>query len=203
MPATETFTGTAADLPDPPWTGHVDYYTIQRDGTGQGRPYMTDECVAFYTGIGFSDDQYSQVKIKAAGNNLSPCVRGNTDATGTCYWVNISALGRLVFGWYDGGFWNELDAQTGLTALSVDDVIKLEVSGWTLTCKVNGTQRGNSYTDTEQYVASGSPGLDVWGDSRFDDWEGGDLVADEQGPDLNINISPETSWTPGVRIYTP
>ncbi len=71
-----------------------------------------------------------------------------------------------------------VELRTGSLAFSVDDVLTLEASGTTLTCKKNGT---SFWTQTDSNIASGNPGVaDISANAldftAGDDWEGGDLV---------------------------
>lgn len=189
---TEDFAGAAGDLPDPPWTKHADFDHLQRDGSGRCRVTSGTESAAGYSGGTFNADQYSQFKIVGSYLEVSVCVRMTFGVDGTWYDAGMSGT-TLTFGRYTGAGWSSMNAQSGLTALSQNDVIRLEVSGWTLKFFVNGVQRGTDYVDTNHYVASGVPGIDMWTDSSLvDDWAGGSLVAGSQFTknDLAGGISP-------------
>lgn len=63
--------------------------------------------------------------------------------------------------------------QNYAVAASVDDVIRIEVSGSTIKAFYDGVQQGTDQSDSS--LASGSPGLASFATATMDDWVGNDL----------------------------
>jgi hypothetical protein len=121
--------------------------------------------------LGIGNDQYAQAKITgwgSAGFATPPAsfpgisVRGNiTDQS--CYLLGCEAFddGDTVF--YNFISLNKLNAAGGLIAISSyagvgtnGDIVRLEVSGTTLTVKLNGATLG---TATDATISTGQPGI--------------------------------------------
>jgi hypothetical protein len=132
-----------------------------------------------YTGVSFPADQYSQAVIGVALPGGGPTVRA--DSSGNFYLFTIDSPGvsaTALMLKYTGSF-STLDTRS--CSAVVGDVIRLEVSGTTLTGKVNGTVVS---TVTDTAIASGNPGLHIYFFNpalSLDDWEGGDLAAAPTG----------------------
>ena len=124
----------------------------------------------------FTDDQYAQITLSklVTLSSIGVCVRANTSGTGYMLVAasNEYYLIKLV------SFSYVLMRAAGRT-FNVNDILRLEVSGTTLTCKQNGTA---FWTATDSAITSGNPGVADQSEnasdfSAGDDWEGGDLVA--------------------------
>ncbi|HKR09473.1 MAG TPA: Ig-like domain-containing protein [Gemmatimonadaceae bacterium] len=73
-------------------------------------------------------------------------------------------------------------------AFATGDVIKISVTGSTITCYKNGVAIG-SVVDSD--LKTGSPGVGVYGNSvRVDDWEGASLVQAAPAPVAAVAVSP-------------
>jgi len=123
----------------------------------------------------FADNQYAQIKLAkfASNSHVGVCVRANT--SGTCYLLVASSSGYFLSRRIN---FNYVELRAGSLAFSVNDVLTLEASGTTLTCKKNGT---SFWTQTDSNIASGNPGVaDISSNAldftAGDDWEGGDLA---------------------------
>ena len=124
----------------------------------------------------FTDNQYAQIKLVkfASSSRIGVCVRANTSGTG--YLLVASNSEYFLISLVSYSF--TLLRSAGL-AFSVNDILSLEVSGTTLTCKKNGT---SFWTATDSNIASGNPGVadlsaNALDFTAGDDWDGGDLVA--------------------------
>lgn len=137
--------------------------------------------VSYWSANVFSNDQYAEATI-AAATAVYPGVVVRFSNTGggqgygffvdpgtSSYFVQRFAAGIYV-----------ADVFSGSASFTVGDVIRLEVSGTTLTAKKNGVTV-NSGPDPN--VASGSPGVGTFANGipdpaqrSVDDFEGGDLV---------------------------
>jgi hypothetical protein len=124
----------------------------------------------------FTDNQYAQIKLTKTSVSQSYIGVGVRASSGNGYFLYVSGttyvLGKVIsFGY------NEIRV-AGRT-FNVNDILLLEVSGTTLTCKQNGTA---FWTATDTAHASGNPavtgnGFNATDFNAGDDWEGGDLVA--------------------------
>lgn len=137
---------------------------------------------AFYNGVTWPNDQYSQAKIagglsanthytyvlvRAAGtggssNAYEIFTDGSSGATHT-------EICTLTSG-------TESTLQSVATTFTTNDVMRLEAEGTTLRAYKNGAQVGTDQTDAT--YASGSAGLGVYqSTATMDDWEGGSLTS--------------------------
>jgi hypothetical protein len=132
---------------------------------------------AYYTGT-FSNNQYSEATIIQFGSvsnqHMGVVVRASG---GNAYGFNHDNAGWLVQRTQSYGIPVELDA--GSRSPSANDVLRLEVSGTTLTAKINGVTVS---TVTDSAIASGSPGIGGIGGAAsgtytlLDSWTGADLT---------------------------
>ena len=129
---------------------------------------------ARYAGT-FSNDQYSQIKLTklAASSYIGCTVRANT--AGNNYLFVVS--GSIYYLWKTVNYSPTLLRSAGRT-FSLNDVVRLEISGNTLTLKQNGTA---FYTTTDNSLITGNPGVCAISEpaatdfAAGDDWEGDNL----------------------------
>ncbi len=124
----------------------------------------------------FAADQYAQVTAYVSGSgsgSIGPAVRQTGTGAYGCLATNSTGPVSLIR--LDSG---ALGATLGTYSYTVatGDVIKLDVAGSSLTCKVNGTSR---ITATDTTYSSGSAGVASFGRSYLlaDAWAGGDASA--------------------------
>lgn len=133
-----------------------------------------------YTAGSFSDDQYSQCKMLVA-EQTGPTVRGSTSAAqGYTFWPR-SGGGVTLTEWTSGPTKTEIAYDAGVS-LSANDILRIEISGSNITCKVNGS---TVLTHSDSTTASGRPGIGgSYSESTasLDDWEGGDLSTQSNAP---------------------
>lgn len=134
-------------------------------GSNESCAYRNDET--------FNNDQYSQLVLVAvsAGAYIGPAVR-SAGGAGYYTWY-ASGSDRYLAKVTSGGTFTAIysDATDG----AVSDLYRLEVSGTSLTAKVNG---GTVTTQTDATYASGSGGIGGYGQAssmRGDDFEAGNL----------------------------
>jgi hypothetical protein len=112
---------------------------------------------ASYTGIGFTQAQYAQVKFvnapkSGSTNNTGPCVGLDTLSRGYCYSGDAGAIIN----------WDYTQGSTVTSSCpvpSAGDTIRLSAQGTTLTCEDVTT--GVSASATVQYAPVGNPGMIV------------------------------------------
>lgn len=177
LPATDNFDDLGNNDPlDANWT------VVNGDGGGQAFAKVfggsgirafnaASVSAAYWDADVFDDDQYSQIVITDGGTNqyIGAAVRVAAGADGYV----CTAFGSIRRMDNASGFSGETDLITGELVANDGDTLRCEISGTTITRKVNGAEEG---TTTDATYASGSAG--VWGASEtqeFDDWEGGDL----------------------------
>jgi hypothetical protein len=151
------------------------------------RPTVTTDTNSgeYYAGT-FTNDQYSQVVIKALPASsfvgCGPAVRMSASAGGYTVAVNTVAGIHLygpsgVIGSY------------GETTPAVNDLIRLEAEGTAIRVYQNGTLR---ISTTDSNIASGNPGIFAYAngqtlaDIQLDDWEGGNLGAPPVGSGVSF-----------------
>jgi len=133
--------------------------------------------IAYYGDNTFASNQYAQVKITSvvtAAENGGPVVRAQNSGGGNAYVLFVTDATTAKVYKTIAGVWTQLGANCSGT-FAQNDILRLEVSGSTLTPKLNGTAiSGCERTDTVLTV--GRPGAYMDGaDWRLDDWAGGDL----------------------------
>lgn len=132
--------------------------------------------IAGYTGAAATGDHFSQYTVKVLGtaSDQAVCVRVQSDAE-TFYGFDIVDADEQLLKFVSSSY-TKIASLTMSNAV-VDDVIRLEISGSSLTAKLNGgTVTGSPQTDTS--ITGGQPGINMlWAAQRGDDWSGGDLVA--------------------------
>lgn len=176
LPATDSFTasdGTALTTYSANWTLNSGNFDIQsnslRSNTGG------TETAAHWDADAFNADQYAQCVasvLDTGSGRVGVAVRCNTGGTANYYGAYWSSASCEVFKVVSGVF-TQLGA--AFSAPSTNDVVRLEVSGTTLTLKYNGSSQG---TRTDSDLASGAAGVsgyDSGNNGRIDSWEGGNL----------------------------
>lgn len=161
------------------------------------------DSVAYWSADSFPDDQYSQAVFTLGGGGNSGtagiAVRITTSGTLKYYDIELST-GAFSSGivYYDGTTWNTL---TTTTSAANGDLIRFEVTGTTLTAKVNGTTLS---TTTDANIASGSPGMHIYDENSgtfWDDWLGGP-ISSGASPFIPIDTSIQVQSTFPVSLRT-
>ncbi len=184
LPATATFTGTNGNevrsladwdgaLTDALSGGACEIQSNQAQASASGTIGAD-----WYTSETFDNNQYATATIKAvtSGVYIGVAVRcSGTDNAGTLtgyLFYSDSADGCYIDEISNGAYVATI-AGPG-TVFSVNDVVRLEINGSSLTAKVNGTAR---LTATDASITTGRPGIAAYGTgaSALDDWEGGNL----------------------------
>lgn len=138
------------------------------------------DCVYYYSGASFADDQYVQVVVGALPSGATTCrpniiVRRTAGDWLYCEFRNVDNTGAaaaFIASATEGNLSN-VDV-----ALTVGDTLRLEVSGTSVSLKQNGT---TVLTATTGGPTSGAPGLGGFNSTasnglRWDDFEAGDLT---------------------------
>jgi hypothetical protein len=185
LPATDNFSGSAADLIDPPWKPVRSgiNFLMKRNGSSQATPDTVGgsfDAFAYWDSDTFNNNQYSQSVFKGAVAGSAYvyiiCRATGQDATQTYYWC-----------WTDGsGGDNHLfktvnnagtDLQNIGATYAVNDLFYIEASGTTIKVEKNGVQTGTNQTDSS--ISSGAAGigglLNVT--SLQTNWEGGNIAS--------------------------
>jgi hypothetical protein len=165
--------------------------------SGEGLASLSgDWCSAFYTGITWTDDHYSEVTLhssafSAAGTFPVAWVMVRMTNAGGGGHESAYALGLTPNGSNtDVGLWrlsgganyNSFPIATLATniAYAAGDIFRLQVVGSTLTAYQNGVQIGTNQTDTN-IASGGSPGFGeispfaAMVDNGIDFWTGSDV----------------------------
>jgi hypothetical protein len=131
-----------------------------------------------------NNDQYAEVTL-VVGGVVGPAVRISTTSDG----YGCRADGYITR--YDdlSGFSNETVLVSGLTTAGAGDVLRCEVSGTTITRKINGATQGST---TDATYASGQAGIvgSLVGTEQITDWASGDLGAASSCPVCAKSNSP-------------
>jgi PKD repeat protein len=124
---------------------------------------------AYYNGS-FANNQYSQATI-AVMSNVGVTVRMSATEQ-SCYRFQVVSATNALLDKYVNGIYSQLDNVVGTFAAG--DIIRLEVSGSTLTAIQNGSTIA---TANDNSLTGGFPGVRFFNaiGARLDDWEGGSL----------------------------
>lgn len=135
---------------------------------------------ARWTADSFDDDQYSEIVVNAIGASryIGVSVRNSASAaTFYGYEADNGTDGKYLFKYVSGSYTGI--ANSPGSSFSATDTVRLEVSGTTLTPKLNGSTDGDLGAQTDSSISSGSAGVAGAGTasnvSRGDNWEGGNL----------------------------
>lgn len=184
LPATDAFTGTngtALSTYSANWTEERNGMQIYSNAV---MPVATDDdAFAFWDADTFDDDQYSEataVALNASGHYWAAVViRCSTNDT--C-WMYTGAIkngdygGKELNKWVDGTVTYVENIYT--VGWSVNDVIRIEADGDTITPYLNGSIDTDLGAVADGGINSGAAGIGGYGntnDTRVDDWEGGNL----------------------------
>ena len=183
LPATDAFTagdGTALTTYSASWSYNNGVFAINTNSvysnTAGGDP------VANWNADAFENNQYAQGTLVAltGTGQIGVAVRLSTSEAHTGYFYYSSSLsaGRQFYKVVTGSYTQLGNDST--VASSVNDALRFEANGTTITPKKNGSvdsNVGGSVTDTA--ITSGSAGISGSNNqsgSRLDSWEGGNIV---------------------------
>lgn len=158
------------------WTNRGSNLKVVSNGVGVAS--ANTDSYAFYSGHTWSANQSSEATIVASNANVYNAVGVRMAASGAFGYILVENNGTLQLYYVNSSeSWASVHNYGSISGLGAGDVIKLSVSGTSLTAYINGTQEGTSYTDTN--IASGSPGLQAYindvNNPFLDDWTGAEL----------------------------
>jgi hypothetical protein len=173
LPATDNFTnsnGTALTSHSASWTANTGAFDIQSNTCQTNTP--TSEGMAHWNADAFSDNQYAKGTIADVSSfrYIGPGVRIHASAH-TGYEYASDSGDASYFGKFIAGSYTQF-ASSGV--FSTSEVIKITAEGTTITAYIDDAQQ---HQQTDSAISSGSAGISGYGDgqTRIDDWEGGDL----------------------------
>jgi hypothetical protein len=180
LPATDTFTGsdgTQLTAYSASWTLNKGDFDIQSNSLASD---AANDTIAHWNADAFNADQYAQGTVVAyTGDWVATGVSVRCAASGeTAYTVLYFHAPWKELGKYNATVYTSLASHDALIA--VNDIVRLEVSGTTITPKVNGVTDADLGAQTDAALASGSAGVAGNSDTtaaRLDSWSGGNLSA--------------------------
>jgi hypothetical protein len=170
LPATDTFTGSINDPLSGNWT--IDSGNVELNASNQATGQTLSHSFIRWTADAFPDNQYAEcnvywtVGLIAAG----PTVRANGTGGGAGYVLQVYD-GTVYLQRFSGGG-GTFDLLATLGAATSGDLLKLEVSGTTLTPYLNGVSLGPT---TDATYASGSAGANFYQTASIDNFNAGAL----------------------------
>lgn len=178
LPASDAFTGSNWAALSASWTMKVGDLVIYSNGVIPNR--AGEESAARWNADTFDNDQYSQVTYvaeTAADVAIGVAARMATAAAITYYGWYASTAASYLFK-VVASTWTQLGSDGASPA--VNDVMRLEISGTTVTPKLNGTT-ADIGAQSDSAIASGAAGLASFNSStgaRIDNWAGGNLTGE-------------------------
>ena len=134
----------------------------------------TSDAVCKWTSNTFTNDQDSQVvavALPTASTDGGPVVRCQSGAA-SFYLADFSIVGGsyniAIFKCTAGSFLQIGSTQTGAATGAINDVLKLVITGTTLTPSVNGV---NKTTQTDGTFSTGVPGMHLSGSTTTPSWD--------------------------------
>lgn len=181
LPKTDSFTSVGGEI-------HLHDYDVNwKDNNGAvwGTDGATDnayvytsgtdgESAAHWEGDVFNDNQYAQAKIVGNGGAKGAAVRVASGSTGTYYGFYADGTNHYLFKYISG--WTQIGSNEVVTG-ALDEIIYLEVSGTSLTPKIDGGVWSQG-VKTDDAIDSGYAGMTAYNSGptvSLDDFEGGDL----------------------------
>ena len=187
LPATDTFTGAdGTSLPtySANWSVNTGAFVINTNGVCTNS--ADAECGAGWNADTFDNDQYALgtlVDTASQYHLFGVAVRVHTDGTTDTYYgfyTNVTGGNQLFR--QVAGTWSQLGSEGTVGANG--QIIRLSVSGTTLTPTINGVTTNTPGAQTDNSIASGRAGLSGYSAgtaNRLDNWEGGNLNAAATG----------------------
>lgn len=177
LPATDTFTVSsdqALTTYSASWTYNNGAFTVLAASDDVKSITSLTETAAHWNADSFNNDQYSQgTKRGTTSNCIGVAVRCHASSA---IWYGYYTDGGTQWLYKNNGAtWTQLSTST--TDVADGDTLRLEVSGTTLTARLNGSTTNAPASQTDSAIASGYAGLCGYDNStpRIDDWEGGNL----------------------------
>lgn len=172
------------------WTALSAYFQTMRkaNGAGVNSAVLGNDCAARYTGVTFSADHFSQITlavVPTGGQLIFHYCMVRMNSTAGCYLLTTAAdVGNNILQFYslsNSGTYTQIGANITLGAnFAINDVMRLEIAGTTLTVKYNGT---TVRTATDATFSTGQPGVGGWAQSApsdvlfIKDWSAADIAA--------------------------
>jgi hypothetical protein len=201
-PASDTFSGTdGQNLTDYNSNWVLNSGTFQIQSSSFRSAAASTECAARWNDItGFAADQYSQIKfirITDAPTYAGPAVRlANGPATYYGYYSNyyerylLKNINGTVT--YLASFGTQVNDQS---------LMRLEISGSTLTPKIDGSMDSALGAHSDSALASGWAGICGWWGGFGNGSRGDDFLADNIGEPAPPLIIQEPALFPNPRMY--
>jgi hypothetical protein len=139
--------------------------------SNQAKGTSAANCATWRVTGTFAANQYSEIVWQGgAANGAGPIVRHNGVNPGTYYVAYFDGTKMYLESVAAGAYTGINGAGTDFVPVN-GDVLRLEVSGTTLTVRRNGVKL---YTTTNAAIATGRPGFEIFGTTiAVNDWAGG------------------------------
>ena len=203
LPATDNFTtGTSQNLEaySANWTSQAGLLWIEEWQDAVSPKASGDYSYYYWNADAFNDNQYSEGVIKTLGPgfDIGIACRVDTGTDDDCYGYFDDSTGATLFKMVADAF-----TQLGNTgdAWATSDVVRLEVSGTTITPIVNASTDSSIGAQTDGSIGAGSAGLSGFGwdsGSTIDDWEGGNLGGGSASESASESASGSASISPSA-----
>ena len=171
--ASETFMATTTTpAPNPPWTSVTGFAQVPNFGN-TGQVAFGGNSSLIHIGRTWADDQSSTIVASSVKGftSFTVLVRASTSAEtfyfGEFHFNNGFGAGIFTLGKFIDGVSTSLATASG--TMNFADVLRVEVTGTTLTLKQNGN---TVLTATDSSITSGSPGMTGGGNAYVMFWEG-------------------------------
>lgn len=155
----------------PNWTLGLFSIVISASTVFKGNSAGNDNSM-WWNANNFPSDQYAQVVIKTDVDGGGPVVRHQSGAN--TYYVCISSGTFVEIFEVTAGSFATLGGSSAVDTV-VNDIIKLDVTGSTLTAFLNGT---SIHTRSDASITGGAPGIGIFSTNfTCDDWRAGPVIS--------------------------
>lgn len=181
LPAIDNFTGISSDPLSGNWTTIAG--SFDQGGGGTARSSFGGGAVsnAYWNADAFGNDQYAQAAITIGGGGVAgPSVRVSNAGGVNRYSYLSYGSGTYLSKVVAGGSEVVLIDYGGTPAFTNGDLLRIEVSGTTITAKLNGSTVG---TQSDASLSSGSGGMMSYlAGGTLQTFEAGNLAGGGGGP---------------------
>lgn len=159
------------------WTIPDPSHSITIVGNAAQGSNAVPSCDAYWSGDAIRATQFSQAEVPASlgGNEWVGVTARATGLAHNYVLIYFNNSGTYVMMLFSGtGSYTQIGTTytIGASPLAAGSVIRIETEGTTIRGKLNGA---TVITGTDASNKSGAPGIAVFGSSKLDNWQGGEL----------------------------
>lgn len=173
---TDDFNRSDASLGAPNWTDFSGRSPFAVNSNQCGMWWGSGASGSYWSADSFGDDVFAQATVKKLPSGSTYVGVAVRHTSSQCYLARWTSSQLRLTKWFSGVF---TTLGTDAAAPSVNDVVRIEAVGSSISVYLNGSLAIGPVTDTD--LTTGPPGVfgsdGGDGSAQLDDWSGGDLSA--------------------------